>query len=44
MRVRWVGHVEFMAEKRYVCKVFVGKPKERKPHGRPRSKWMIILK
>jgi hypothetical protein len=38
-RMRWAGHVASMGEKRKVYKVLVGKPVEKKPLGRPRSRW-----
>ena len=34
-RVRWVGHVVHMGERRGVCRVLVGK----RPLGRPRLRW-----
>jgi hypothetical protein len=37
--MRWVGHVARMGEEREMCKVLVGKPKGRKPLGRPRRRW-----
>jgi hypothetical protein len=36
----WAGHVARMGEKRNVYKVLVGKPKGRRPLGRPRSMWI----
>jgi hypothetical protein len=36
-RRRWAGHVARMGEKRYACRIFVGKPEGKRPHGRPRS-------
>jgi hypothetical protein len=30
-RVKWVGHVERMEEKRNAYKIFVGKPEEKRP-------------
>jgi hypothetical protein len=38
-RMRWAGLVACMGEKREVYKVLVGKPKGKKPLGRPRHKW-----
>jgi hypothetical protein len=35
-RIRWVGHVALMGEKRNACKVLVGKPEGKRPLGRPR--------
>jgi hypothetical protein len=37
--MRWAGHVERMGEKRKVYKVLVGKPKGKRPLGRPRRRW-----
>jgi hypothetical protein len=38
-RMRWAGHVARMGEDRKVYKVLVGKPEEKRPLGRPRSRW-----
>jgi hypothetical protein len=38
-RMRWAGHVACMGEERKVYKVLVGKPKGRRPLGRPRRRW-----
>jgi hypothetical protein len=38
-RMRWVGHVARMGEKRKVYKVLVGKPEGRRLLGRPRRRW-----
>jgi len=35
-RMRWAGHVARMGEKRGVYRVLVGKPKGKRPLGRPR--------
>jgi hypothetical protein len=37
-RLRWLGHVERMAENRVVKKVFKGKPGGRRLQGRPRKR------
>jgi hypothetical protein len=37
--MRWVGHVARMGEGRNVYRVLVGKPKEKRPLGRPRHRW-----
>jgi len=42
-RMRWAGHVARMGEERVVCRVLVGKPEGRRPLGRPRRRWWIIL-
>jgi hypothetical protein len=34
-RMRWVGHVARMVEKRDVCMISVGKPEGKEPLGRP---------
>jgi hypothetical protein len=38
-RVRWAGHAARMREERNVYKVLMGKPKRKKPLGRPRRRW-----
>jgi hypothetical protein len=38
-RMRWVGNVARMGEERKVYKVLVGKPKGKRPLGRPRHRW-----
>ena len=42
-RMRWAGHVARMGEERGVYRVLVGKPEGRRPLGRPRRRWGIIL-
>jgi len=42
--MRWAEHVARMGERRGVYRVLVGKPEEKRPLGRHRHKWMIILK
>jgi hypothetical protein len=37
--MRWAGHVASMEVERKVYKVLVGKPKGRRPLGRPRRGW-----
>jgi hypothetical protein len=39
-RLRWLGHVERMAEDRVVKKVFKGKTGRRRLQGRPRKRWL----
>jgi len=39
-RMRWVGNVAHMGEKRRVYRVLVGKPEGRRPLGRPRRRWV----
>jgi hypothetical protein len=38
-RMRWVGHVARIVEEREVHRVSVGKPKGKRPLGRPRHRW-----
>jgi hypothetical protein len=37
-RMRWVGHVARMVEKRNAYRLLVGKPEGKRPIGRPRSR------
>jgi hypothetical protein len=37
--MEWAGHVARVGETRGVCTVFVGKPEDKKPLGRPRRRW-----
>jgi hypothetical protein len=39
-RLRWLGHVERMAEDRVVKNVFKGKPGGRRLQGQPRKRWL----
>jgi hypothetical protein len=39
-RMRWLGHVARMGEKRKVYRLLVGKPEGKRPLGRPRRMWM----
>jgi hypothetical protein len=39
-RMRWVGHVARMGEKRTSYRLLVGKPDGMKPLGRPRRRWV----
>jgi hypothetical protein len=43
-RMRWVGHVAQMEEKRNMYKLSVGKPEGKGPLGRPRSRWIDNIK
>jgi hypothetical protein len=43
-RMRWAGHVTCMGEGRGVCGVLVGKPKGKRPLGRPRCRWEDNIK
>ena len=42
--MRWAGHVARMGEDRGVHSVLVGKPKGKRPLGRPRSRWEDNIK
>jgi hypothetical protein len=37
-KIRWVGHVVRMGERRCVSRVLVGKPEGKRPLGRPRCR------
>ena len=39
-RMRWAGHVARMDEERRVYRDLAGKPKGRRPQGRPRRRWV----
>jgi len=43
-RMRWVGHVARMGERRGVYRVLVGKPKGKRPLGIPRRRWEDNIK
>ena len=43
-RLRWTGHVARMEKSRNAYRVLVGKPKGKRPLGRPRLDGRIILK
>jgi hypothetical protein len=43
-RMRWVGHVARMGERRSVYRLLVGKPEGKRPLGRPRRRWMDNIK
>ena len=38
-RMRWMGHVEHMGERRGVYRVVVGKLEGKRPIGRPSHRW-----
>jgi hypothetical protein len=42
--MRWAGHVARMGEKRNAYRILVGKPKGKKPLGRPRRRWVDNIK
>jgi hypothetical protein len=43
-RMRWAGHVARMGEKRNAYRILVGKPERKRPLGRPRRRWVDIIK
>jgi hypothetical protein len=43
-RVQWVGHVACMGKGRGVYRVLVGRPKGKRPLGRPRHMWEDNIK
>jgi hypothetical protein len=43
-RMRWVGHVARMGEKRNVYRLLVGNTEGKRPVGRPRRRWIDNIK
>jgi hypothetical protein len=43
-RMRWVGHVARMGEKRNAYRILVGSPAGKRPLGRPRRRWVDHIK
>ena len=43
-RMRWVGHVARMGERRGVYRILVGKPEGKRPLGRLRRRWEENIK
>jgi hypothetical protein len=43
-RMRWAGHVDRMGEKRNAYRILVGKPKRKRPLGRPRRRWVDSMR
>jgi hypothetical protein len=43
-RMRWAGHATLMGEGRGVYRVLVGRPKGKRPLGRPRHRWEDNIK
>jgi hypothetical protein len=43
-RIRWAGHVVCMGEVRGAYNILVGRPKGRRPLGRPRCRWENDIK
>jgi hypothetical protein len=42
-RMRWVGHVAQMGEKRNMYRLLVEKPEGTRPLGRPRRRWNGVM-
>ena len=43
-RMRWVGHMARLGEGRGVYRFLVGKPEGKRPLGKPRRRWGIVLR
>jgi hypothetical protein len=43
-RMRWVGHVARLGEKRNAYRILMGKPEGKRPLGRPRRRWVDNIK
>jgi hypothetical protein len=43
-RMRWVGHLARMGERRNVYRLLVGKPEGKRSIGRPRHRWVDNIK
>ena len=43
-RMRWVGHVASMGERRGIYRVLVRKPERKRPLGKPRRRWENKIK
>jgi hypothetical protein len=43
-RMTWAGHVACMGERRSAYRVLVGRPKGKRPLGRPRHRWEDNIK
>jgi hypothetical protein len=43
-RMRWAGHVARMGEEIKLYKVLVGKPEGKRPLGRPRRRWEVMIR
>jgi hypothetical protein len=43
-RMRWAGHVARMGAKRNAYRLLAGNPEGKRPLGRPRHRWVDILK
>ena len=40
----WAGHVARMGERRGIYRVMMGKPEGKRPHARPRHRWVDNIK
>jgi hypothetical protein len=43
MRRMWAGHVARMGEKRNAYRILVGKPDGKRPLGRSRRWWLVVI-
>jgi hypothetical protein len=43
-RMRWVGHLACVGEKRNEFRILVGNPEGKRPLGRPRRRWVDNIK
>jgi hypothetical protein len=43
-KMRWLGHVARMGQKRKVYRILVGNPEGKRPLGRPRHRWVDNIK
>jgi hypothetical protein len=43
-RMRWARHVACMGEKRYACRILVGKPEAERELARPSYRWEDNIK
>jgi hypothetical protein len=43
-RMRWTGHIARIGEKMNVYRILMGKPKGKRPLGRPRPRWVDNIK
>jgi hypothetical protein len=43
-RMKWIGHVALIEEKRTAHRILVGKPEGRRPLGRQRRRWLDNIK
>ena len=43
-RMRWVGHIAHIGERRGIFQVLVGKPEGKRPLGRLRHRWEYNIK